>query len=113
MLSVDNFGTWLVAELEQRDLSQSDLARMSGLSRGTLSNMISGVRGRGPDSIMAIAKALKLPPEQVFRAAGILPPDKKINENIETIIHEVENLPPQDQAEILSYIRWKNNQRKK
>lgn len=74
MLSMENFGEWLLRELKKRELSQSDLSKISGLSRGTLSNLINGTRGIGPDSLLAIAKALKLPPTQVFEAAGILPP---------------------------------------
>lgn len=112
-LFMNTFSDWLVLTLEEKDWSQADLARQAEVSPAAISDIISGRRNVGKNTAKAIAKALKLPPEQVFRAAGILPPDKKINENIETIIHEVEGLPPQDQAEILSYIRWKNNQRKK
>lgn len=113
MLSMDNFGEWLVQELEDRELSQSDLARMSGLSRGTLSNIISGARGRGPESLSAIAKALKLPTEKIYRAAGLLPPAIKADEDMEQILHEIAKLPKDDQREVLAFIRMKNNLRKK
>lgn len=55
-------------------MSQSELARLAKLGRGTISNIMSGNRQVGQDTISAIARALKLPPETVFRAAGILPP---------------------------------------
>ncbi len=110
---MDNFGEWLVAELDRRDISQSDLSRLSGLSQGTISNIISGVRGRGPESIVAIAKALKLPIEKVYREAGLLPPRPNHNEEIEQLVHEAEGMTKEEQLELLSYIRWKNNLRKK
>lgn len=110
---MDNFGEWLVQELEDRELSQSDLARISGLSRGTLSNIISGARGRGPESLSAIAKALKLPVEKIYRAAGLLPPIIKADEDMEQILHEIAKLPKDDQREVLAFIRMKNNLRKK
>lgn len=113
MFAVDKFGTWLVTELESRDISQSELARQAGISRGTLSNIISGARGRGPDTLLAIARALKIPPEQVYREAGILPARPDINETQEKIIYELQNLNDQDQQEILAFIRMKNNLRKK
>lgn len=94
MLSMDNFGTWLLKELEHRKISQSDLSRMSGLSRGTISNLISGARGRGPDSIEAIARALKIPQEQVFRAAGLLPKEDKDDTWVEEMNHKMKLLPP-------------------
>jgi transcriptional regulator with XRE-family HTH domain len=113
MFSMDNFGEWLVAELERRDLTQSDLSRMSGLSRGTLSNIVSSTRGRGPSSLLAIAKALKLPPEQVFRTAGLLPPALKSDEETERIVYEMSDLTPQEKEEVLAFINMKRNLRKR
>lgn len=110
---MDGFGAWLVEELDQRELSQSDLSRLSGLSQGTISNIISGTRGRGTDSLAAIAKALKLPVEQIYRRAGLLPAPKGLSEEIEQIVHEAEGMTKEEQLELLSYIRWRNNQRKK
>ncbi len=94
MLSMDNFGTWLLKELEQRDMSQSDLAKLSGLSRGTLSNLISGTRGIGTDSIEAIARALRLPPETVYRAAGLLPSQPEADEMVEKLNYKITQLTP-------------------
>lgn len=94
MLSMDNFGAWLLNELEERNMTQSELARLAGLSRGTLSNLISGTRGRGPDSIEAIARALKLPPDQVFRVAGLLPPKRDVDEETEELNHLLDLLTP-------------------
>ena len=89
MLSMDNFGAWLLQELERREMSQSELSRVSGLSRGTLSNLISGTRGRGPDSIEAIARAFKMPPEHVFRMAGLLPQKADTDEWVEEMNHKM------------------------
>ena len=113
---MDTFGAWLVEELTQRNMTQSDLSRVSGLSEGTISNIISGRRGRGVDSLKALARALKLPPERIFREAGLLPRDKSAdahNKEVEQIIEEVEDMTHEEQLEILSYIRWRNNLRKK
>jgi transcriptional regulator with XRE-family HTH domain len=76
MANVD-FATWLQGELDKRELSQSDLARLSGLNRQVISTYINRQRTK-PDSDMlnSIARALKLSPDEVFRAAGILPPQR-------------------------------------
>ncbi len=74
MFSMEKFGDWLQSQLDKKRWSQADLAKNAHISRGTLSNILSGTRGVGEDTITAIAHALKLPPETVFRAAGILPP---------------------------------------
>lgn len=108
-----SFSEWLLVVLEERDWSQAKLARVAKISPASISDIISGRRKVGKDLATAIAEALKLPTEQVFRAAGILPPNKKVDEDIEQIVHEVEQLSKQDQAEVLAFIRMLNNLRGK
>ena len=66
------FNDWLLERLKENGWSQADLARRSGLTRGAISNY---VNGRVPDeiSLRKIAKAFNMPPENVFRIAGVLP----------------------------------------
>lgn len=106
------FNDWLLKELKQRDWLQADLARASGLTTAAISRYING---RAPEetSIKKIARAFNLPPEIVFRAAGILPPATTIDEETEQIIFEASKLNPQDRAEVIAFIRMKQNLRKK
>lgn len=69
-----NFGTWLLDELKERNMIQAELARACKITTAQMSRIISGTRNPGKDTIVKIAKALKIPPEVVFRAAGLLPP---------------------------------------
>ncbi len=107
------FANWLIVQMQERDWSQSDLARASGLTRQTISYYLSE-KSKAPDenALSKIAHAFKLPVEQVYRAAGILPHTPDINETIEQILHDVEGMPEQDQQEILAFIRMKNNLRR-
>lgn len=107
-----DFADWLREQMKIRDWSQADLARASHISPTQIARILSRERNVGNDAIIAIARALQLPPEQVYRAAGILPPAPEINELIEQIIHETQTLPENDQQEILAFIRMKNNLRK-
>ncbi|HLE52678.1 MAG TPA: helix-turn-helix transcriptional regulator [Anaerolineales bacterium] len=108
------FANWLNEKMREHNWSQSDLARASGLTRQAISYYLSQ-KSKQPDefALQRIAHALKLPPEQVYRAAGILPPKTSTDEMIEQILHEVSKLPKTDQEEILAFIRMKNNLRKK
>jgi transcriptional regulator with XRE-family HTH domain len=83
MLSVESFSDWLLKELNARNMSQSDLARVAGLGSGTISNIVSGNRKVGQETLDKIARALRLPPEAVFRAAGLLPPNKDLDPWVE------------------------------
>jgi transcriptional regulator with XRE-family HTH domain len=69
------FPDWLLERLNEKDWSQSDLARAAHIGRSSISEVLSGRRQVGRELATSIANALKLPPEQVFRAAGILPPE--------------------------------------
>ena len=108
-----HFADWLIQELVKRDWSQSDLSRNAKISTSQITRILNGQRNAGEDALKAIAHAFRLPPEQVFRAAGFLPPAPNINEDIEQILHEIEKLPKDDQREVLAFIRMKNNLRKK
>lgn len=113
---MSNFGEWLRDELAQHGISQTELAYKIGVTPAQVSRIISGERSTSNEVLVNIAHILKLPPEQVYRAAGILPPESEINELVEQIVHETTDMPEQDQQEVLAFIRMKNNlraQRKK
>ena len=104
-----DFSTWLLNILQERKMSQSELARSARVSKGTISNLVHGTAGVGPDSLNAISRALKLPPEIVFRAAGILPPERASEEVIEEIIRLTSDLPESERNEILAYVRMRKD----
>src|SRR5688572_16111414 len=87
MFAMENFSEWLNNELEVRDWSQADLVREAGIARGTVSNILSGTKGVGEDTLNAISRAFKIPPAEVFRAAGLLPPDPDNDETLDRIEH--------------------------
>lgn len=105
MFSMENFRDWLLNELDKRDWSQSDLAKAAGISRGTLSNILSSSRGVGEKSLISIGRALRIPPEVVFQAAGILPKQPDKNALIQKIEYILQDLSETDQQDVLEYAR--------
>jgi len=69
----EKFAEWLKRELESKHWRQADLAKATHLDSAVISNLINGKRGPGIDTCNTIARALDLPLETVYRAAGILP----------------------------------------
>lgn len=114
MIDTVDFSTWLQAEMDEREWTQAELSRRAGIDRQLISMYITR-KVTTPDkkSLSLIAGAFKLPVEQVYRAAHILPPPPNLNEEAEQIMHEVSKLPKQDQEDVLAYIRMRNNLRKK
>ena len=103
----EKFADWLNSELEQRGWNQSKLAQRAGLGRGTISNVINNVRKPGPEICKAIAKALSVPEEVVFREAGILEPEKKSARGIAELQEVYNLLPESDRQELLDIARMK------
>jgi transcriptional regulator with XRE-family HTH domain len=93
---MESFSDWLLKELKNRNISQSDLARIAGLGSGTISNIMSGNRKVGQDTLNKIANGLRLPPELVYEKAGLLPPKNELSEIKRTLIHLAKDLPDSD-----------------
>jgi transcriptional regulator with XRE-family HTH domain len=107
-----NFAQWLLLGMKDRGWNQAEMSRRSKLTRQALSNYLDG-RIPNEEALEKIAAAFELPKNIVLRAAGIMEYDEDIDDEIEMIMHEVKKLHKDDQAELLAYIRMKNNLRKK
>lgn len=112
-MSSISFSEWLLKTLKERGLSQSDLARAAGVSRAAISDIISSRRNIGTDVAKSIAKALKLPVEQVYRAAGLLPIASEREQLIEIILHELDTLTPEDRDDVIEFIEFKARRKRK
>ena len=110
---MENFGEWLKQQIEIKRISQKELSQKSGVTPAQISRIIGGTRGVGPDALMGIARALKLPNETVFRAAGLLPAVDELDAMIEEIIETTRHMSREEQREVLTYIRYRKSLEKK
>jgi transcriptional regulator with XRE-family HTH domain len=71
-LTVPPFGILLKELRERARLSQPQLAERSGLSKGYVGGIEAGLRGKRPsrDTILALARALDVPPLEMLVATG-------------------------------------------
>jgi transcriptional regulator with XRE-family HTH domain len=108
-MSSQHFGNWLEQQLEKRSWSMSELARRCDVSHPTISRVISGERGPGPDLCRAIAHAFDMPEEKVFRIAGLLSelpaPDEDFT--FAQVYDMMKHLTPEERVEIMEYVRWR------
>jgi transcriptional regulator with XRE-family HTH domain len=102
-----NFADWLQETLNEKGWSQAELARRSGISPAQITRVISGERGLGEQSIIALAAAFKLPAETVFRAAGLLPAEREKDPRDKEILHLFGLLADEEKQEILDYVRYR------
>ena len=83
----NQFSTWLEGKMKEEEWSQAELARRAGLTRGAINNILTEHRQPGPEACRAIAHALDLPEEEVFRQAGLLSPKNEDPPNLREWIH--------------------------
>lgn len=105
----DNFSAWLEDELAARNWKPADLAMRAGITQAAISNILNGNREIGAKAALAIAGALNLPPDRVFREAGILPasPGPERDPTFQELLDIMKNLPPDERQEILDYALYR------
>jgi transcriptional regulator with XRE-family HTH domain len=111
-MSKQKFGDWLIERLAERDMTQADLSRASGLDTGVISNIINNKRQQpAVDSCKAISRALDLPLEEVYRAADILPEKPDTDKFIEAVLDLMSGMDISDKEDIVEYVRLRRRLR--
>ena len=86
------FSKWLQAEMNKRGWSQSDLARAADLNRAVINKLLNGKSHPEPATLEAISRALKIPIETAYRAAGLLPANPDNDDTTEEAIYVLKNI---------------------
>lgn len=86
------FSEWLQAEMNKRGWSQSDLARAADLNRAVINKLLNGKSHPQPATLEAISRALKVPIETTYRAAGLLPVSGDNDDTLEEAIYVLKNI---------------------
>lgn len=100
-MSNDDFGQWITNELQERGWSQSEAARRGGFSSAMISGVITGQVNPGLDFCRGLAQAFKMPVEEVFRRAGILPTVGELPEGWFELGARLMALSPDQRAAVL------------
>lgn len=88
-----DFPYWLKHQRESRGWKQAELARRASVSRQAISNY----EGRKTtyydyNTLRKIARAFKIPPEQIYQAAGLLPPPSKSDQWTKEMEHKISRI---------------------
>lgn len=104
---------YLNREMRERRLSQHALAQGAGVATSTINRILAG-KPADPETLQGIALYLKIPPEYLYRLAGMLPQEEELrHEVVQLIEHLFAKLPQSDQEEILDIIRIKVERRER
>lgn len=100
------FIDWLDQELRERGWNDHQLAQRAGLSHSVISKARRGVLPRW-EACAAIAGALNLPADLVFRYAGLLPPLPDEEASLVELRALLARLSPRDRQELVQIARLK------
>lgn len=99
---------FIVTARKDRGLSQRDLAKRAGLSKGTIAAIEGSAQCSLPrqPTLQAIAKGLGVPYEHLDRIVRGLPVEPELSREAlaQDIISRLERLPSPDQLELLSVL---------
>lgn len=99
------FANWLRAELIERGMRQSELARKAGIDSGYLSKVLSLERPASAQFCQGIARAFGVPVGEVYARVGLMPPQPKRTERIARMLALFEELTEDDKEWIEQFTR--------
>lgn len=99
------FTEWLNEVIAERGISVAELARRIGVTPATVSQILSGKGNADPEFCRGLADVLALPPDGIFRRAGLLPnlPAPIEDMNLNELRDVMKYLRPRERRQILEY----------
>jgi transcriptional regulator with XRE-family HTH domain len=102
------FSEWLNEQLKARNWTQAQLAKSAGLGRAVINKIINQFNKHpDPQTCVSIARALKLSPITVFRAAGLLPEEPARVAELDDLAEILPQLSAEGREEVLAFAQMK------
>lgn len=100
-----DFIAWMQEELEYRGWGQAELARRTNMSPAQISRIMTGENlAPSPEACLKIARVFKLPPEEVFRQAGLLP-RRTVHKEDKELLFYFSHLSDKERRNIVAMVR--------
>ena len=96
---------WLELEMRNKGWGVREVARRAGLSHPIISDALNG-GNVSFETCKALASLFHIPPEEVFRKAGLLPPRPAADELTERAEHLYGLLTRENQRKALEYLEF-------
>jgi len=100
-----NFVDWLTTEVERRGWNNSELARRAGVGHSTVSQVLSLQQNPGLGFCIGVARAFDIPPEDVLRLAGLLPPLPPAVKEEREIVRLIRSIGVQAREVVMAQLR--------
>jgi transcriptional regulator with XRE-family HTH domain len=100
------FSDWIVERLNERGWSRSEAAKRGGISPSMFDKVINETSSPGITFCKGIALAFDIPPEEVLRQAGLLPPQPETDPVLDELNYKLASLPIELREEALEYLNY-------
>lgn len=110
----DTFGPWLREQLREMGMTQMELAQRISIQPSQISRIISGERGTSIEVLEAIARAIRVPVETVFReAVGLNSPEGDLSPTKRQLLDMAEQVDDETAEIVLDVLRatWERKKR--
>lgn len=101
MPSREEFTRWLRQLMEEQGWTEAELARRSRMTQSQIGRVMTGERNAGLEFYRGMARAFRLPLEEVLRAAGVLPPVTGRDQTTAQLLGQLDSLSPSVRAAVL------------
>lgn len=111
---MNKFSEWLLKQMSDKEWTQADLVRASGLTRSTISYYLSPKSKRPDDeALKKIARAFNLPVDFVFEQANKLSPKPELSPIKRKLVHVAQDMPDSDVELAISLLEQRQEYYKK
>jgi transcriptional regulator with XRE-family HTH domain len=97
------FAEWLNNQMLDRGLTAAELSKLGNMDQSTVWRISKGERSVGLDSVVGIAKGLRLSPIEVFTIAIGYKQDPRTADQ-ERLLHQYDLLSEADKTHLMNYI---------
>jgi transcriptional regulator with XRE-family HTH domain len=106
----DKLTLWLSNEINERGWSIREVSRRAGISHTTVAQILSGHRAASAAACIALARALRVPSEDVLRRAGLLPDTPVDDFQVSRLYDYYKRLSPRAREDAVQYLVFKYEQ---
>ena len=110
---MSDFINWLSKEIEKRGWSRNEFGRKIGRTSAGVSHVMTGQTAPTWDFCFGVAQAFNMPPETIFRRAGLLSNTPGKPEKLQQINDLLTHLDKDDLDEVLAYAQLRYERAKK
>lgn len=104
-----DFPAWLRQQIDLREMTQAEFAEKGGITPSMVSHVLRGLRNPGEDFFKATATALRMPVVEIYKRAGVIPPESgrfPYTDQEMRLVHLLRELSPDQRGQVVEFAEF-------